>query len=54
MIISLAFGVSKTPVRGVLKALEGDELISIKPHSKTYVLPINYQKVLVHIKLEKH
>ncbi len=43
--ISLAFGVSKTPVREALKALESDELISIKPHSKTYVLPINYQKV---------
>jgi DNA-binding GntR family transcriptional regulator len=51
--ISLAFGISKTPVREALKALESDELISIKPHSKTYVLPINYQKVFSSYKIRE-
>jgi len=43
--IALALNVSKSPVREALKHLEHDELIKIMPQSKTYVLPINIEKV---------
>ena len=51
--ISLAFEVSKTPVREALKKLESDELIKIVPQSKTYVLPINAQKVQSALKIRE-
>ncbi len=51
--ISLAFNVSKTPVREALKKLELDELIKIMPYSKTYVLPINIENVNSSHKIRK-
>ena len=43
--ISLAFNVSKTPVREALKRLESDELVRILPQSRTYILPIDTNRV---------
>ena len=43
--IALALNISKSPVRESLKRLEQDELIKMMPQSKTFVLPINQQKV---------
>ncbi len=43
--IALGFNVSKTPIREVIKRLEIDGLIKILPQSRTYVLPIDKNKV---------
>lgn len=52
-IISIAFKVSKTPVREALKKLELDGLIKIMPHGKTHVLPINAENVNSSHKIRK-
>ena len=35
------FGLSRTPVRDILKKLEEDGLVSVVPKSGTYVTPLN-------------
>lgn len=37
--------ISKSPVRESLKRLEQDELIKIMPQSKTFILPLNQEKI---------
>ncbi len=51
--ISLILNVSKTPVREALKKLENDNLLKILPQSKTYVLPINLEKVISYYKIRE-
>ncbi len=51
--ISKILGVSITPIRGAFKKLESNELIKIVPKSKTYVLPINFTKVISSYKMRE-
>jgi len=43
--IATALNISKSPVRESFKRLEQDELIKIMPQSKTFILPINQEKI---------
>lgn len=51
--ISELLGVSITPIRAAFKKLESDELIKIVPKSKTYILPINFSKVISSCKMRE-
>lgn len=51
--IADALNISKSPVRESLKRLEQEELIKMMPQSKTFVLPINQEKVESSCKLRE-